>query len=574
VPDSFFYIRKYSIRSMAKTALKAEVFQLFQELILDHKLSRQDDSIASRYVKSIALLLQKEPANQKLIFFQQLSQLLSSKHFPLLKVESVLLLYNKWRRHPIIFDEIKLLQVKVKSKLESEEFWKRFFLHNAADKPAPNDQKARIQLLICVLNEVDLSTDQFEKYGIVWESLLRLQIQVQNHDALKHYLKKDPTHVFHTMKHVLKRSVAAGIDPFDVSVIISRHFFQLDPNMAWFNGAASFYQIMEDKLPSNYMTLLLRRFVGKFMIIYRANPTLFNSLLNDDAKTLNENSLIQALFTNFMISGAMVRNFFRDTINEHELEWFLSELKGTSFLKASPLPLTLTNKAAHHFRLLSYEFDLNVTKSLVFSSIDTQINDHNFAYTVAAALRNNDNLDFWVQTMVLLHKKGLEAARVMELMDYINTKVFVEQEALDLKHKSLLRLLNEMETWHAELRNISVLNKAHPYNTLTKLDIPIFEMEWEQRHYVIKQLRKALELFHEGRLLSHCVFSYRARCFRGESYIFSLRLKEEDDQETPLVTIEIVNGEVFQARGKFNRDPKPEEQRIIRAWAAANKFSY
>ncbi len=559
---------------MAKTALKAEVFQLFQELILDHKLSRQDDSLASRYVHSIGLLLQKEPAGQRLLFFQKLSELLSAKHFPLLKVESVMLLYNKWRRHTAIFDDMKLLQVKVKTKLDSEEFWKRFLMHNAADKAAPNVQKARIQLLVCVLNEVNFTTDQLEKYGIVFEALLRLQIQVQHHAALSHYLKKEPTHVFHTMTHVIKRAIALNMAPFDVSLVISRHFFQLDPNMAWFDGAAGFFQVMEDKLPSNYMTLLLRSFVGKIMFVYRANATLFDALPAYDEESLNENSLLQALFANFMISGSLVRNYFRDSLTENELDWFLSELKGTSFLNASPLPLTLTRKAAHHFRLLPYEFDLHITKSLVFSSIDTQINDHNFAYTVAAALRNNDNLDFWVQTMVLLHKKGLEAARVMELMDYINTKVFIEQEALDLKHKSLLRLLNEMETWHAELRNISVLNKAHPYNTLAKLDIPIFEMEWEQRHYVIKQLRKALELFHEGRLLSHCVFSYRARCFRGESYIFSLRLKEEDDQETPLVTIEIVNDEVFQARGKFNRDPKPEEQRIIRAWAAANEFSY
>jgi hypothetical protein len=559
---------------MAKTDLKAEVVQMIQGFILANRFNQHLDSPAARYAHSIVLLLQKEPTDQKLLFFQKLSGLLDSKYFPLLKVESVLLLYNKWRRHPVIFDEIKLLQVKVKTKLDSPEFWKRFLLHNASDKAAPNFQKARIQLLICVLNEVNLTTDQLEKYGIVFEALLKLNVQAQHHAALSHYLKKEPTHVFHTMTHVIKRSIALNVAPFDVSVIISRHFFQLDSNMAWFDGAAGFFQVLEDKLPSNYLTLLLRRFVGKIMVVYRANATLFEGLPTYDAQALNENSLLQALFANFMISGSLVRNYFRDTLNEREFDWFLAELKGTSFLNSSTLPLTLTKKAAHQFRILPYEFDLSVTKSLVFSGIETQINDYNFAYTVAAALRDDLNLDFWVQTMVFLHKKGLEANHVMEMMDFIQHKIFVEQEEIDFKKRSLGRLVNEMQAWHAELRQTSVFNKDHPYNTLAKAEIPHFQMEVAQQKFVIKQLLKAIDLFHEGRLLSHCVFSYRSRCFRGESFIFSLRRLEEDEQEAPLITIEIVNGEVFQARGKFNRNPTPEEQRIIRVWAVANQLNY
>lgn len=61
---------------------------------------------------------------------------------------------------------------------------------------------------------------------------------------------------------------------------------------------------------------------------------------------------------------------------------------------------------------------------------------------------------------------------------------------------------------------------------------------------------------------------------KGASYIFSLRKLDETGKEVPQITIEIVNGEVFQARGKFNRSPTPEEQRIINAWSAANNLIY
>lgn len=542
--------------------------------IAEQHFTPPDDTSVSRYVHGISLALRKEAAAEKFKFLKELALLFETVNFPLLKVEAVLVLYQKWRWHPSLFSEFKLLNKRIRLQLDTTDFWLRVIWQSAADKPIAAQQKARLHLLICTINGAQFTKSDLEKYGLIINTILSLQIQEQHLEPLAQFLKKDPQHVFHTMIELIRRSIKNGLEPFEIVQLIERHFFQLEPKMAFSPELLLFFESLEKKLPPNYFFSFSRRFFGQLMSIHSANPSLFKDLQPIEAAALNETSFLKVLFANFMISGSFVRNYFRFSYDYEEQQWFMAELQGKSILNATDLPLTLSRKAAHYFRLLPYEFDLQITKSLVFSSIETQINDYNFAYTVAAALRNNDNLDFWVQTMVLLHKKGLEAARVMELMDYINTKVFVEQEALDLKHKSLLRLLNEMETWHAELRNLSVLNKAHPYNTLAKLDIPVFEMEWEQRHYVIKQLRKALDLFHEGRLLSHCVFSYRARCFRGESYIFSLRLKEEDDQETPLVTIEIVNGEVFQARGKFNRDPKPEEQRIIGAWAVANEFSY
>jgi hypothetical protein len=289
---------------------------------------------------------------------------------------------------------------------------------------------------------------------------------------------------------------------------------------------------------------------------------------------LNDATLLRHLFNDFMISGVFLRNFLREQMNSAERGWFMAELNGDGMFGATDLPLVLTKKAAHHFRMLPFEFELKVTPSLVYTSILTQINDHSYAYNVAAALRDDLHLDFWISTMIALHKRGLLARQVLEMMDFIQQKVFVEELQIDVKKRSLQRLLTEMQEWHDELRQLKWINKADLDRSFVLLDISTFEMEYENQKYLIYQLQKGIDLFHEGRILSHCVFSYRYRCYKGASYIFSLRKLDETGKEVPQITIEIVNGEVFQARGKFNRSPTPEEQRIINAWSAANNLIY
>lgn len=559
---------------MATAALKANIIQQIKRLITEHEYKLSDDSAAARYTYAISLVLSKEQLKSKNTFLNKYIELLKAPNFPILKVDAVQLLYKKWSWHPVIFEEISLLQRKVKLKLNSAEFWKSFFIYNASDKADPNVQKARIQLIISVLNEVGFTAEQLEKYGIVCEALLKLNIMVQHHEALKYFLKNDPTHVFHTMVHLIKRSIVANNSPFDISRMIQKHYFQIDTDMAWSPELGALFDLLEQKLPSGYLLSFTRRQLGKIFWLYRANSHLFMKMEIFENEQIDHATLLRHLFTDFMISGSFLRNFNRDLLNSNELEWFKSELNGEGISSVTDLPLVLTKKAAHHFRMLPFELELKVTQSLVYSSIATQINEERFAFNAATALRDYLHLDFWITTMVALHKKGLLANQVMEMMDFIQQKVFVEQQQIDFRKRSLQRLLNEMQEWHAELRLFKRINKAELEEAFKQLDVLSFHMEIEQQKYLIRPLQKGIDLFHEGRILEHCVFSYRYRCFRGESYIFSLRKLDETAQETPLVTIEIVNNEVFQARGKFNRKPTDNEQRIINAWAAANEFIY
>ncbi len=76
----------------------------------------------------------------------------------------------------------------------------------------------------------------------------------------------------------------------------------------------------------------------------------------------------------------------------------------------------------------------------------------------------------------------------------------------------------------------------------------------------------------EGRLLSHCVGSYVSYVLEGNSTILFVRNKQ--DKNTPLITIEVRNKAITQARGKFNRALSYDEKIFLQEYADKKKLTY
>ena len=71
----------------------------------------------------------------------------------------------------------------------------------------------------------------------------------------------------------------------------------------------------------------------------------------------------------------------------------------------------------------------------------------------------------------------------------------------------------------------------------------------------------------EGASLNHCVASYVDGMVNEEYAILFLRKKE--DLEKSLVTLQVRDGRVVQARGQSNRAPTKEEQEAIDGFHAS-----
>ena len=68
--------------------------------------------------------------------------------------------------------------------------------------------------------------------------------------------------------------------------------------------------------------------------------------------------------------------------------------------------------------------------------------------------------------------------------------------------------------------------------------------------------------------MRHCVYSYTDRCRRGETAIWSLRLRV-NGEEKRMVTIEVDprSHSIVQVRAKCNLRPGPRSLEIMQQWA-------
>lgn len=75
------------------------------------------------------------------------------------------------------------------------------------------------------------------------------------------------------------------------------------------------------------------------------------------------------------------------------------------------------------------------------------------------------------------------------------------------------------------------------------------------------------DLLYEGAYLSHSAFSLAGRIVDGDRGDQVYFLRHRDDPDTPLVTLNIRYGELYQARGYLNRPLTTDEAQVITTWA-------
>jgi hypothetical protein len=104
----------------------------------------------------------------------------------------------------------------------------------------------------------------------------------------------------------------------------------------------------------------------------------------------------------------------------------------------------------------------------------------------------------------------------------------------------------EMKEWDTQYQN----NKSYEYT---------------YQGYKIFPPKEPSDLVREGNVLGHCVGSYVNKVRKGTSVILFLR--ERDDIETPLVTIEVQGKRITQAKGKMNNPPTTEQSIVVKKFA-------
>ena len=550
---------------MIQRNLKKEILDLLQDEFYINSLSASEESPAVRYCHSVILLLSRENSKFFRKFLGEYLSLINGKSIPVFKVSTVLVLYKKWLRYPAIVKEINYISKKVKTKSIDVDFWNQFILSSSLDKAIPDLQTARLNLLICLFNSKTLKVEECAKHGIIIDTILKLNIHQDDFHVLNCKLEQ-LDHPYYRMFFLIRRFIEVKISGLELAEMIKVHFSTPDRSLKYSEQIKEFYLLLEVKLPLDYSLQLSKMDIGKLFHIYQLCPRLFQIVQVENESGFNLYTLIQNLFRDYMFSGVFLRAFTSCQISSIEMTWFDDELTGKNIVYSEELPFSITKKAAHHFRCLPCTLELSVTRALIYSTICTSGTAEQFALVVARSIRSLDQAKYWVDTMIMLYKNGLSSIEVREVMDYLHEKVILEGEEINLKNKSVRNLMLDIEHWHEQLRLTRMIKRVGS-KKLVESEIGNYFTDFEGQLYIIKQIKRTNELFNEGEFLHHCVYTYRKYCMDGTTFIFSLRKIDENANEFPLITIEVVSHKVLQARGSYNRLPTEIEKDIIRLWA-------
>lgn len=87
---------------------------------------------------------------------------------------------------------------------------------------------------------------------------------------------------------------------------------------------------------------------------------------------------------------------------------------------------------------------------------------------------------------------------------------------------------------------------------------------FEDSGLLIRPAQDAKELIEEGKALCHCVGTYAKNYASGKTNIFFVR--KIDEPEKPYYTVEVINNQIRQCRGKNNCSPDDDVKAFIRAF--------
>lgn len=150
-----------------------------------------------------------------------------------------------------------------------------------------------------------------------------------------------------------------------------------------------------------------------------------------------------------------------------------------------------------------------------------------------------------------------------ELRDYLDMCV-----SMDIKptlYSSYLKQTHDITSHNYEIKLTE--EQAEMFENAYK-DFKSFVTE--DKTYSIVRPKNADDVKHEGSALNHCVASYISKVLKRNCLIVFLRKTKATDK--PLVTIEIENEAIVQARGASNRSITEDEYKAICEYAKKNKL--
>ena len=155
---------------------------------------------------------------------------------------------------------------------------------------------------------------------------------------------------------------------------------------------------------------------------------------------------------------------------------------------------------------------------------------------------------------------------LIEYNDYLQMQVKLYDRVKE-KHPKYLR------TEHDIIALKVTLYEKHKQELMLLDIVDNFKhLEYKDREFCIVLPESSMNIVDEGVNLSHCVADYIDKVANNEKLIVFLRTVDESDKS--LVTVEIKDNSIVQAKGYANRLINKEEEKFLMKWAKAKELHY
>lgn len=215
-----------------------------------------------------------------------------------------------------------------------------------------------------------------------------------------------------------------------------------------------------------------------------------------------------------------------------------------------------------HIKTLEDEFGLEKTSSFVSYEFNYIYAENSYRSALEIAKNYSLPINKFIRYIYFECdvSQGLDVgSAISQYEDYIRMTTEMGYENFD-RYPKTLRMAHDIAA-----RNYKIVLNEQELEEWNNAYEQHSQYTYSYKDYKIFPPKEPSDLVREGNMLNHCSASYINKVRKQVSSVLFLRLKE--DEERPLVTIEVKDSRIVQARGRMNDPPNAEQKDIIKKFA-------
>lgn len=353
-------------------------------------------------------------------------------------------------------------------------------------------------------------------------------------------------------------------------------------------------RILSDQTAADKL-LQLSLIFGKYPGMFRSSFIRYFDKSPDDISSEFIDDLFKHCLVKYEKPEYIIRNF--QCLNEQELEILMLSLTGKNLRKHSIFknkckPREFSSLMQLEAAGIQFENKI-ILRGLILTKILEQLlildpdpdffdDTHGKAYIFlksSPTFQNNperylQDVQFWeraAEMVVQITSDFQNHLNITDCVDFLEYHQYHSEETYSLQGRTVASLSRAIHEWHNRVYNEQHLQWIKSKWTARPEHMDL-HFEHEQITYTCKQLLSGKELDKEGKTMKHCVMTYAPYCLNGQCSIWSLRKKEKSKFRV-ILTIEVIDTVIVQARRKLNELPTQKDLAILQDWSQRMNFT-